>query len=262
MSPSSDSFRPHAHPHPRRLPRRPAPPDRKAALTKLRAVINKNLPAGFKEGIQYGMIGWTIPLTRYPDTYNGQPLQLAAIASQKKHMALYLACVYGDESLSDWFREAWKATGKKLDMGKSCVRFRSIDDVPLEVVGQAIAKVGVDGYIASYEAVRAQTKAGKKSPTKKSPAKKSPTKKSPTKKSPTKKSPAKKSPTKKSPTKKSPTKKSPTKKSPTKKSPAKKSAAKKSPAKKPGAKKSPAKKSAAKKSPAKKPGAKKSPTTK
>ncbi|MCW5805066.1 MAG: DUF1801 domain-containing protein [Deltaproteobacteria bacterium] len=130
------------------------PEDRRAALTAVRAVVNAHLPAGYVEGMQYGMIGWCVPLSRYPDTYNGQPLAIASLASQKQYMALYLVGVYGDRDLEAWFRRAFAASGKKLDMGKSCVRFKTLDALPLDVIGQTIAKVPVDAFLARYEAVK------------------------------------------------------------------------------------------------------------
>ena len=87
------------------------------------------------------MITWSVPLEVYPDTYNGQPLCYAALASQKNHMALYLMCLYGSPEQEAWFRQAWAKTGKKLDMGKCCVRFKKLEDVPLEVVGEAIRRM-------------------------------------------------------------------------------------------------------------------------
>lgn len=130
------------------------PADRRAAIAAVRDTINANLPAGYVEGIQYGMIGWCVPLSRYPDTYNGQPLGLAALASQKQHMALYLMSVYGDPALEAWFKRAYAASGKPLDMGKSCVRFKSLDALPLDVIAEAIRKVPVDAFLACYEAVK------------------------------------------------------------------------------------------------------------
>jgi hypothetical protein len=108
--------------------------------------------------MQYGMIGWYVPLERYPDTYNGQPLGLAALASQKNYMTLYLNTVYGDPDTERWFHDRWAETGKKLDMGKSCVRFRRLDDLPLEVIGETIGRVSVDQYIERYEAVRGSSR--------------------------------------------------------------------------------------------------------
>jgi uncharacterized protein DUF1801 len=130
------------------------PEDRRVAAEAVRAVILANLPAGFEEGMQYGMIGYYVPLERYPVTYNGQPLGVAALASQKRHLSLYLMGIYGDDGKATWFRERWAQTGKKLDMGKSCVRFRRLDDLALDVVGEAIARTSVDDFIAGYERSR------------------------------------------------------------------------------------------------------------
>ena len=130
------------------------PEDRRKALAKLRATIRKHLPKGCKEGIQYGMIGYFVPHSIYPDGYHTdpkQPLPFASIASQKNHMALYLFCLYTDEKAMKSFVKEWKASGHKLDMGKSCVRFKSIEDVPLDVVGKAISRICVEDFIASYE---------------------------------------------------------------------------------------------------------------
>ncbi len=135
-------------------------PERREALEAVRAVILQNLPPGYEEGMQYGMMGYYIPLSRYPATYNGQPLGLAALASQKQHLSLYLHCVYMDSERAKRFETAYRETGKPLDMGKSCVRFKRLDDLPLEVVGGAIADMSVEAYIARYEIVRAQTRAG------------------------------------------------------------------------------------------------------
>jgi hypothetical protein len=135
------------------------PEDRRAAVVAVRRVILENLPKGFEEGMQYGMIGYYIPLERFPDTYNGQPLGLAALANQKQHMALYLNNVYGDRSTESRFRERWAATGKKLDMGKSCVRFRRLEDLPLDVIGRTIAEESVEGYLERYAAARGSSRA-------------------------------------------------------------------------------------------------------
>ena len=134
------------------------PPDRREAMAKVREVIQANLPAGYEEGMQFGMIGWYVPLERFPDTYNKQPLGLAALANQKNYMALYLNNVYGDPETNRWFRERFAAAGKKLDMGKSCVRFTKLDDLPLEVIAETIARTPVDKYIESYESVRGSSR--------------------------------------------------------------------------------------------------------
>ncbi len=131
------------------------PDDRRKAISAVRAVIRKSLPLGYKEGMQYGMIGYFVPHSVYPPGYHcdpKQPLPFASLGSQKNHMGIYLMCIYSDEVQQSWFREAWLKTGKKLDMGKSCVRFKKIEDVPLEVVGQAIKRFPVKKYIKNYEA--------------------------------------------------------------------------------------------------------------
>ena len=130
------------------------PDDRRDAIAAVRAVILGHLPDGFDERMQHGMLSYVVPLERYPDTYNGQPLALASLASQKRHMALYLMGVYGDDGTATWFRERWAETGKRLDMGKSCVRFRRLDDLPLGLVGEAIARTSVDDFVALYERSR------------------------------------------------------------------------------------------------------------
>ena len=133
------------------------PADRRAAIARVRDAVNARLPAGYEETMQYGMISWIVPRSRLAATYNGQPLSLASLASQKQHMALYLMSVYGDAKLSAWFRDAFRAAGKKLDMGKSCVRFKAIDALPLDVISEAISRVSVDAYVAAYEASRSKT---------------------------------------------------------------------------------------------------------
>ena len=138
------------------------PADRRQAVAAVREVVNRNLPAGFKEGMLYGMIGWYVPLERFPVTYNGQPLALAALASQKSHLSLYLMAVYGDPALAAEFEAGFAAAGKRLNMGKSCVRFRKLEDLPLDVIGDVIRRVGVEELIAAYEAARAGTKGAKK----------------------------------------------------------------------------------------------------
>jgi hypothetical protein len=144
------------------------PADRRDAIAQVRDVVNANLPAGFEEGIQYGMISWYVPLSRFPETYNGQPLAIASLASQKGYMALYLISVYGHPGMAAWFRGAFAKAGKKLDMGKSCVRFKSVDALPLEVIGETIRRVPVDAFLQQYEDARASAKRAK--PAAKKPA--------------------------------------------------------------------------------------------
>ena len=131
------------------------PDDRRVAIEAVRAVILDHLPEGYRESIQSGMIGYGIPLDRYPNTYNKQPLQLAALASQRRYMVVYLNTVYASSDEEAWFRERFAESGKKLDMGKSCVYFRKLDDLPLDVIGREIARWPVERYIAQYEQVRA-----------------------------------------------------------------------------------------------------------
>ena len=130
------------------------PEDRRGDLARVRDLVRANLPAGYEEGMLWGMIGWYIPLARYPDTYNKQPLCVAGLASQKHHMALYLMTVYGDRALEQAFRAGFAAAGKPLDMGKSCIRFRSAEALALDVIAETLRKVGVDAYIATYERSR------------------------------------------------------------------------------------------------------------
>jgi hypothetical protein len=137
------------------------PDGRREAVAEVRRVIRESLPDGYVEGMAYGMIGWYVPLETFGDTYNGQPLGLAALASQKNHIALYLNNVYGDPELETSFRERWAQTGKKLDMGKSCVRFRRLEDVPLDVIGETIAKSDLASFLARYEEVRGSSRASR-----------------------------------------------------------------------------------------------------
>lgn len=138
------------------------PSDRCAVVSAVRDVVRRNLPNGYEESASYGMICYNIPLERYPDTYNGQPLCYAAIAAQKKHYAIYLMCVYGSPELARWMADGFARAGKKLDMGKSCVRFRSLDALPLDVIGDVIARVPPAEYIAMYERSRHGMKSAKK----------------------------------------------------------------------------------------------------
>jgi uncharacterized protein YdhG (YjbR/CyaY superfamily) len=138
------------------------PEDRRAALTAVCDVVRANLPEGYVEAMQYGMPSWVVPLDRYPETYNGQPLAIASLASQKQSMSLYLMGVYGDAALQTWFVERYRESGKKLDMGKSCVRFKRLEDLPLALIGETIAKVPVDAFLATYEASRASVASASK----------------------------------------------------------------------------------------------------
>ena len=131
------------------------PDDRRDVIARVRNAVNAHLPPGFVEVMQHGMISWVVPRSRYPDTYNGEALAVASLANQKHHMALYLLAVYGDDSSRAWLEEQWAATGLKLDMGKSCLRFKRLQDLDLGLIGQAIARTSVDEFIDQYERARA-----------------------------------------------------------------------------------------------------------
>jgi hypothetical protein len=137
------------------------PADRSAALSAVRKAINDNLPNGYEEGMQFGMIGWYVPLSKYSAGYGENPkvpLPLVALASHKSGMVLHFLCFYGDPTLSTWFVNEYQKSGKKLDMGKGCVRFKSLGDLTLDVVGRTIARVPVKEHIANYRAARAKLK--------------------------------------------------------------------------------------------------------
>jgi Domain of unknown function (DU1801) len=130
------------------------PEDRREAVSAVRDVVNRNLPPGYVEGMSYGMIAWWVPLETFPDTYNGEPLGLAGIASQKNYMSLYLMTVYGSVKEEAWFQERYAESGKKLNMGKSCLRFRHLDEVALDVIGQTIARASLERTLAHYAEAR------------------------------------------------------------------------------------------------------------
>jgi hypothetical protein len=167
------------------------PADRRTALSAVRKVINENLPDGYEEGIQFGMIGWYVPLSVYPAGYGENPkvpLSFVALASQKSGMVLHFLCFYGHPTLSTWFTSEYKKSGKKLDMGKGCVRFKSLEDLALDVrfaganftagghelwrvglgkpaprfwgkpIGRTVARVSAEEHIANYRAARAKLK--------------------------------------------------------------------------------------------------------
>ena len=129
-------------------------PERQPILATVRLLILENLPSGYQEVMQHGMICYVIPLATYPTTYNKQPLVYASLASQKNYISIYLMGVYADSETEDWFVQRYRASGKRLDMGKSCVRFRTLEDLPLDLVGEAISRTSVDSFIGYYEAAR------------------------------------------------------------------------------------------------------------
>jgi hypothetical protein len=130
------------------------PADRRQAIAAVRELIRKNIEKGFQEGMQYGMIGYTVPHSAYPAGYHCDPKQalpFVCLASQKNHMALYLMCVYEQDGKESWFHKAWAKTGKKLDMGKSCLRFKKVDDLALDVLAELFKRMTVKKYIELYE---------------------------------------------------------------------------------------------------------------
>ncbi|MGQ0627776.1 MAG: DUF1801 domain-containing protein [Phycisphaerales bacterium] len=147
------------------------PADRRETISAVRALIKKNLDRGYGEGMSYGMIGYFVPHSIYPPGYHcdpKQPLPFAGLASQKGHMSLYLMGLYGNIGGEQRFRTAWGRTGKKLDMGKSCIRFKKLDDLALEVIADTVRETTVSRFIAHYEAcIRTTNKAKAASPAKK-----------------------------------------------------------------------------------------------
>ena len=133
------------------------PDDRKAALTAIREAVNERIDPGFKEAMGYGMMGWVVPHSLYPAGYHcdpKQPLSYMGIASQKNFISIYSMCLYSDNDLLDWFRSEWpKHSSKKLDMGKSCMRFKKLDDVPLKLIGELAGKFTPQQWIEMYESV-------------------------------------------------------------------------------------------------------------
>jgi len=130
------------------------PADRREAIAAVREVILENLPEGYVESMNWGMIAYEVPLEVYPDTYNKRPLMFAALASQKNHMGVYLTGIYISDDARDEFEKAYRATGKRCDVGNSCVRFRKLDDLPLELIGETIASVPMERFVERFEESR------------------------------------------------------------------------------------------------------------
>ena len=129
--------------------------DRKDVMGKMRQTILESLPKGFEEGVGYGMILYFVPHTIYPAGYHcdpKQPLPFVSLASQKNFIALYHMGLYADPALLSWFTEKYKATvSSKLDMGKSCIRFKKMTDIPFELIGELMTKISVGSWIETYE---------------------------------------------------------------------------------------------------------------
>ncbi len=134
------------------------PEPQRSIVSTVRDLVQSNLPEGYQEGIEYGMIGWYVPLETFPDTYNGHPLGLAALASHKNYVSLYLNSVYGDPDTEAWFKERYAASGKKLNMGKSCVRFTRIEDLALDVIGETIARADLASFVDHYREARGSSR--------------------------------------------------------------------------------------------------------
>lgn len=134
------------------------PADRRKEIAKVRSVVRKNLPKGYRETMSWGTICYVIPLDRYPDTYNKQPLGYAGLAAQKNFNTLYLMGAYGDPKQRKALEDAFEKSGKKMDMGKSCLHFRKADDLPLDAIGKIIASTPPDRMIDMYEAARPKKK--------------------------------------------------------------------------------------------------------
>lgn len=132
------------------------PPERSEVVKKIRKIVNENIQSGFQETMRWGMISWEIPLKTYPNTYNKQPLNYIGLAAQKNAYSLYLMSCYVTDKVRQEFEATYQKTGKRLDMGKSCIRFKKIEDLPLELVAKYIARYDVNEFIDIYEKSRAR----------------------------------------------------------------------------------------------------------
>lgn len=141
------------------------PADRREALNEVRKGINRALPKGYEEGFQFGMIGWFVPLSTYPAGYGGNKkvaLPLISVASKKGYMALHMVFFYGQPELREWFLAQYAKSGKKLDMGQGCLRFKKLEDLALDVVEKTVARLPVKDYVAGYQAMRDGMKKSRK----------------------------------------------------------------------------------------------------
>jgi hypothetical protein len=133
------------------------PADRREALNEVRRGINRALPSGYKEGIQFGMISWFVPLSTYPAGYGGNKkvaLPVISLASKSSYMALHMICFYGQPALKEWFTARYAKSGRKLDMGQGCLRFKALPELALDVIESTVARLPVKDYIAGYQAMR------------------------------------------------------------------------------------------------------------
>ena len=132
--------------------------ERCVQISQVREIIQKNLPAGYEEVMNWGMITYQVPLSVYPDTYNKKPLMYAALASQKNHMAVYLSGIYMFEEKQKSFEMAYRETGKRFDVGNSCVRFRKLDDLPLVLIAKTIAYLPLEDFVSQAKKVHSPRK--------------------------------------------------------------------------------------------------------
>ena len=130
------------------------PEGRRGAVSSVRDTINAHLPDGYVEQMEWGMISWVVPLEVKPDTYNGKPLSYVSLASQKNHLAVYLLGLHPDSPELEQFQRGYAERGLKLDMGKSCVRFKTLDELPLDVLGEAVESISVDELVARHDRSR------------------------------------------------------------------------------------------------------------
>lgn len=133
-------------------------PEQRAVLYPVIDAVRDAMPPGYVLGMHWGMPGWTIPLETFPNTYNGQPLAYVSLAAQKNYNSLYLMGLYGDPSADAAFRAEWAATGRKLNMGKSCLRFKTLADVDLGIIARTVASIPVERYLATYQRIKPATR--------------------------------------------------------------------------------------------------------
>jgi hypothetical protein len=137
------------------------PPERHKAMQAMVQLIRANVPKGYNESMTWGMPSWEVPLSVYPDTYNKKPLMYLALASQKNYMSLYLTAAYGSEILKKRLSDGFAAAGKKMDMGGGCLRFKKLEDLPLDTIAEHIAAVPMDDYVAIIKKMTAERKKSK-----------------------------------------------------------------------------------------------------
>lgn len=135
------------------------PEDRRRELKAVLDLVRRHVPDGYRETLTSGMIVFEVPLARYADTYNGRPLWYVALAAQKKYLSLYLMCAYSRPDLARKLRDGFKTAGRRLDMGKSCIRFQRADDLALEAIAEVVGSTSVDSFVALAEAARRPGKA-------------------------------------------------------------------------------------------------------